>query len=225
MAGCLEHPVALRSGHDTHRPVAALIYPPGPTDHLRSSPHTAPAYPDAVPSRILLLRGINLASRNRVAMPQLRELLSAAGMADVRTYLQSGNVVVSSDAPPEQLARECQHQLAQELGLDISVVARTRDELADVVARNPLGDVAVNPKRYQVSFLDTELEQDVVERLGALALDSERFVAIGRELYAWHPEGVARSKLWNKLAGKGLGATATARNWTTVTALLEMADG
>jgi len=158
-------------------------------------------------------------------MPQLRELLAAAGMSDVRTHLQSGSVVVTSDKPPDELAHTCERAVAQELGLDISVVARTRDELADVVARNPLADIAMNPKRYQVTFLDVELPPKVPEELAALAVDSERFVAIGRELYAWHPDGVARSKLWNRLAGKALGATATARNWTTVTALLEMADG
>lgn len=157
-------------------------------------------------------------------MPQLRELLTGAGMNDVRTYLQSGNVVVRSDAPADDLAGTCERVIAEELGLDIRVVARTRDELAEVVARNPLADVATNPKRYQVSFLDAELPPKLLQELSALAVDSERFVAIGRELYAWHPEGVARSKLWNTLAGKGLGATATARNWTTVIALLEMAD-
>jgi uncharacterized protein (DUF1697 family) len=177
-----------------------------------------------VSSRILLLRGINLGSRNRVPMPQLRELLTGAGMNDVRTYLQSGNVVVTSDAPADDLAGACERVIAEELGLDIRVVARTRDELAEVVARNPLAAVAANPKRYQVSFLDAELPPKLLQELSALAVDSERFVAIGRELYAWHPEGVARSKLWNKLAGKGLGATATARNWATVTALLGMAD-
>jgi uncharacterized protein (DUF1697 family) len=177
-----------------------------------------------VSSRILLLRGINLGSRNRVAMPQLRKLLTAAGMSDVRTYLQSGNVVVTSDAPAEDLAGACERVIAEELGLDVSVVGRTRDELAEVVARNPLADVAANPKRYLVGFLDAELPSKVLDELSALAAGSERFVAIGRELYAWHPEGVARSKLWNKLAGKGLGTTATARNWATVTALLDMAD-
>ena len=93
-----------------------------------------------------------------------------------------------------------------------------------VVQRNPLGDVAVNPKRYQVSFLSAELEPATVEKLSALAAPEERFVADGRELYAWHPDGVARSKLWNRLASTGLGVTATARNWTTVTTLLTMAD-
>lgn len=157
-------------------------------------------------------------------MPKLREILASAGMNDVRTYVQSGNVVVSSEAPPDKLAAETKRAIAKEFGLDVDVVARSRDELAEVVRRNPLAGVATNPKRYQVSFLAAELDPERLEKISALAVEPERLVAIGRELYAWHPEGVARSKLWAGLAGKGLGVTATARNWTTVTALLEMAD-
>ena len=157
-------------------------------------------------------------------MPALRELLTDAGMRDVRTYVQSGNVLLSSDFSSEELERECRRLIAEGFGLDIAVVVRTRDELAQVVDRNPLGEVADNPKRYQVSFLSAELEPAVVDRLAALAAPPERFVAAGREIYAWHPEGVARSKLWNQLAGTGLGVTATARNWMTVTTLLVMAD-
>jgi uncharacterized protein (DUF1697 family) len=173
---------------------------------------------------IVLLRGINLGSRNRIAMPALRDALEAEGFDHVRTYVQSGNVVLSSDAKPDAVARTVERMINEHFGLDIAVVIRTRDELAEVVKRNPLGDVAEDPKRYQVSFLAQELEADVIEKLNAVAAESERLVAIGRELYAWHPNGVARSKLWGRLAGKGLGVTATARNWTTVTALLEMAD-
>jgi uncharacterized protein (DUF1697 family) len=175
--------------------------------------------------QIVLLRGINLGSRNRIAMPELRTLLTDAGFDDVRTYVQSGNIVLSSNASPEELARECQGRIAERFGLEIDVVARTRDELAEVVRRNPLGEVAVNPKRYQVSFLATELDPEVTRKLAGLAVSPERFVAIGRELYAWHPDGVARSRLWAQLAGRGLGVAATARNWTTVTTLLAMADG
>ena len=174
--------------------------------------------------RILLLRGINLGPNRRVAMPKLRETLTAAGMKDVQTYVQSGNVVVSSRKSPDKLARETERAIADEFGFDVDVVVRTRDELAAVVKRNPLGDVVDNPKRYQVSFLTQEPDQQVVHELAELAHESERLVANGRELYAWHPEGVARSKLWAALAGKKLGVTATARNWTTVTTLLEMAD-
>jgi uncharacterized protein (DUF1697 family) len=174
---------------------------------------------------ILLLRGINLGPNRRVAMPRLREVLTNAGMEDVRTYVQSGNVVVSSKAAPDRLARATERAIANEFGFEVDVVARTREELAEVVKRNPLADVATNPKRYQVSFLAAELGPETLEKVSSLAVDPERLVAIGRELYAWHPEGVARSKLWAGLAGKGLGVTATARNWTTVTTLLEMADG
>jgi uncharacterized protein (DUF1697 family) len=174
-------------------------------------------------TRIVLLRGINIGPRNRIAMPELREALTEAGYKDVRTYVQSGNVVLRSRARPGTIERKCEAVIAERFGLDIAVVARTRDELAEVVARDPLGDVADNPKRYQVSFLSEELAADRVRELGALAAGDERFAAIGRELYAWHPAGAARSKLWNTLAGKGLGVTATARNWTTVTTLLEMA--
>lgn len=174
--------------------------------------------------QIVLLRGVNLGPRNRVAMAQLREALSAAGFEDVRTHLQSGNVLLSSDAAPDQLARKCRRVLASELGLELGVLVRTRDELAAVVARDPLADVASDPKRYQVSFLSSALDAKAVEELERLAVDGERLVAIGRELYAWHPHGVARSKLWAGVASRRLPVLATARNWATTTKLLALAD-
>jgi uncharacterized protein (DUF1697 family) len=174
--------------------------------------------------QIVLLRGINLGPRNRVAMPALRELLTGAGFENVRTYVQSGNVVLETPRRPAAVAKACEELIATELGLDIAVLARTRDELAEVVRRNPLGDVADNPKRYQVSFLESEPDPGIVEKMAGLAADGELVEAIGREIYAWHPAGIARSRLWAGLAGKELGIKATARNWTTVTALLGMAD-
>jgi uncharacterized protein (DUF1697 family) len=175
-------------------------------------------------THIVLLRGINIGARNRIPMAELRETLAGAAFDDVRTYLQSGNVVLSSDATPDRLARECGRLIRDRFGLDIAVVVRTRDELAEVVRRNPLGEVAVDPKRYQVSFLDGKLGAEAARALAAAAVASEQFVVIGREVYAWHPEGVARSRLWAQLAGRGLGVTATARNWTTVEKLLALAD-
>ena len=173
---------------------------------------------------MLLLRGINLGATRRVPMADLREALTEAGYGDVQTYVQSGNVVLSSRKSPDNLGRAVERVIAERFGFDVDVVVRSRDELAAVVATNPLAHVADNPKRYQVSFLDGPLDDTVVERLRALVAEPEALVVEGREVYAWHPEGVARSKLWNALAGKGLGVTATARNWTTVETLLAMAD-
>jgi uncharacterized protein (DUF1697 family) len=174
-------------------------------------------------NHILLLRGINIGPRNRIAMPALRDALTDAGFDDVRTYVQSGNVVLSSSSKAEAVARETERVIAKAFGLDIAVVARTRTQLAKVVERNPLGKVADNDKRYQVSFLAAKPSQDVVRRVEEAAVLPEQVVVNGREIYAWHPEGVARSKLWGLLAGKQLGVTATARNWTTVRKLLELA--
>ena len=174
--------------------------------------------------RIALLRGINVGSHNRIAMPELRQHLTEAGYGEVRTYVQSGNVVLASDLEPDDLERQLERQISERFGIDVHVIVRTRDELAEVVDRNPLGEFATNPKRYQVSFLSRALDPQQVEELAATAADAERLVAHGRELYAWHPDGVARSRLWAKLAGTGLGVKATARNWTTVTTLLDMAD-
>jgi len=173
---------------------------------------------------IVLLRGINLGAHNRISMPDLREALEEAGYDDVRTYLQSGNVVLTSSASAKSVASKCKRTIADRFGLEIAVVVRTRNELAKVVERNPLGRVAKDPKRYQVSFLEAKPTAKAVRGLEEVATGGEKVVSIGRELYAWHPKGVARSKLWARLAGKNLGTTATARNWTTVTKLLELAD-
>jgi uncharacterized protein (DUF1697 family) len=173
---------------------------------------------------IVLLRGVNLAGRNRVAMPQLREALEEAGFEEVSTYVQSGNVVLSSKKSGKRVQSDVEQLVADRFGLDIGVVVRTRAELAAVVERNPLGKVAKNPKLYQVTFLEKALGADIVRKLEVAAAGKEQVKQVGRELYAWHPDGVGRSKLAALMSGKGLGVTGTARNWTTVTRLLTMAD-
>jgi uncharacterized protein (DUF1697 family) len=173
---------------------------------------------------IVLLRGINLLGHNRIAMPELRELLAGAGFRDVRTYVQSGNVVLAGGGGPDAVARGCERLIAGRFGLEVEVVVRTRDELAEVVRRDPLGGVATDPKRYQVTFMAAEPGPEAVRRLEEADLAPERFVLAGREIYAWHPDGVGRSRLAARLTSQRLGVAATARNWTTVTNLLAMAD-
>jgi len=177
-----------------------------------------------MPKQVVLLRGINLGSRNRVAMPKLREALENAGFDDVQTYLQSGNVVLSSRLSPAKVAAKCKRQVAESFGLDVEVLVRSKAQLAAIAKLDPLGNVASDPKRYQVTFLAAKPKRQVVERLQALAAGKEQLVVHGRELYAWHPNGVGRSKLAAGLAAKDLGVAATARNWATVTKLLELAS-
>lgn len=172
--------------------------------------------------QIALLRGVNVGPRNRVAMADLRAAL-AERFDNVATHLQSGNVVLNAQERGEDLAQECERLIAERFGLEIAVLVRTAEELRIVIERDPLAGIATDPKRYQVSFLAAEPDPAVLERLSTLAAGDERLVAEGRELYAWHPDGIARSRLWAALAGPGLGVRATARNWTTVNRLLAMA--
>jgi uncharacterized protein (DUF1697 family) len=174
---------------------------------------------------VALLRGINIGPRNRIAMPALREALGEAGFDDVQTYVQSGNVVVTSRAKADAVRRKIEGVIAERFGLEIDVLVRTRADLARIAKANPLKGVATNPKRYQVTFLASQLPAETVRTLEELAADGERVVARGKEVYAWTPDGIARSKLWAKLAGASLGVTATSRNWTTVEALRDLAGG
>jgi uncharacterized protein (DUF1697 family) len=177
-----------------------------------------------MPKHVVLLRGINVGARNRVAMPRLRQVLADAGFDEVETYLQSGNVLLSSPLTSAKVAATCKRAIAESFGLDLEVLVRSQAQLAAIVKLDPLGKVANDPKRYQVTFLAKKPPAALVKRLAELATAKERFAVHGREVYAWHPAGVARSKLWAKLAAKELGVAATSRNWSTVTKLLELAD-
>lgn len=174
---------------------------------------------------IALLRGINVGGKNRIPMSELRDALAASGFEDVRTLLASGNVVLSSRKGADALARACEAVIEDRFGLEIAVVTRTRAQLAAIVRRDPFGDVATDPRRYQVTFLDSKLSASVADKLASLALAGEQLVVHGREVYTWHPDGVGRSKLAGALAARSLGVTATARNWATLGKLLALAGG
>jgi uncharacterized protein (DUF1697 family) len=173
--------------------------------------------------QIVLLRGVNVGGRNKLAMPALRDALQAAGMENVVTYVQSGNVVLDSALDPDALARACVDVIADEFALDVGVVVRTRAELAKIVERNPLGDVAEQDKLYQVTFCSQKPAKAALAKVAERALEGERLLAHGREIYALFPHGVGRSKLAAQLGKQDLGVLATARNWTTVNKLLALA--
>lgn len=171
---------------------------------------------------VVLLRGINLGPANRIAMAALRAALVEAGFERVRTHVQSGNIVLDTDRSSEDLTAAVSALLAEQFGLHVAVVVRTASELAQVVAGNPFPDEAAsNPKALQVTFRSEAVTDEDLAALEARAAPTERVAARGREIYSWHPDGIARSKLALAITPKY--AEATARNWTTVTTLLEMA--
>jgi uncharacterized protein (DUF1697 family) len=169
-----------------------------------------------------LLQGVNLGGNRRVPMPELRELLAGLGYEDVSTYAASGNVLLSSSVPSGRLERRLTEQISAWAGAEVPVLVRTHAELAAVADRDPFGAVADNPARYQVSFMAEPPAAEVVRELEKADLGSELVAVHGREIYAWHPEGIGRSQVAGLLTAKRLGVTVTARNWNTVTKLVEL---
>lgn len=174
--------------------------------------------------QIALLRGINVGGNRRVGMADLRALMVELGFVDARTHLQSGNVVFTASEVPEATAKRIEARLKADMGLDVSVLVRTRDDFAAIVARNPLRECAVDPSRHLVVFLSAAADSAVIRGIDAARFEPERFSAHGREIYVWLPEGVQRAQLTHAFWERQLGVVATARNWNTVERLLTLAD-
>ncbi|UJA21219.1 DUF1697 domain-containing protein [Thermoleophilia bacterium SCSIO 60948] len=173
---------------------------------------------------IALLRGINLGSRNRVTMPELRAGLTQLGFANVRTLVQSGNVVLDSELDGDGVARAVSDLVARDFDVVTPTVVRSAAELDDVIARNPMRSEAdAEPKLFQVSFLAEEPPSELVEALLSADIGDERVAVSGREIYSHHPGGMQRSKLGRQTTDKKLSVVVTARNWNSVTKLSALA--
>jgi uncharacterized protein (DUF1697 family) len=170
----------------------------------------------------VLLRGVNVGGRNKIAMADLRQLLAELGYTDVKSHLQSGNAVISSGQPPDRLATEIAGALDARLGLRCAVLIRTGAELAEVLDGNPLGREPDNPSRYFVAFLSSPPQPASVTRLQDQDFGPDRAWIRGSHGYMWCPAGMADTKLTYALLEKQLGVVATARNWNTVHKLAEL---
>ncbi|MDO8309642.1 MAG: DUF1697 domain-containing protein [Actinomycetota bacterium] len=179
---------------------------------------------------VALLRGVNVGGRNTVPMADLRRLLAEAGYQRVRTYIQSGNVVLDQPrARPAAVAAHVHNVIAGHLGLDIPVIALSSSALAAVTAANPYGDEP-DPRRVHVFFLPAPLDAPSRARLdeaqAAVAAKGsrDRVHAAGTTMYLHTPDGFGRSDLASALMTRGPGAhrAGTARNLATVAALVAL---
>lgn len=175
---------------------------------------------------IALLRGINVGGNKKVSMAQLRELLQGLGYTDIATLLQSGNAVFTSrEKNPAKVIHQLEVAIAREFGFEVSVVLRTRDELAAAIQANPLPGAEDAPSQFLVTFLSDVPDSQRLKEIDPAAYLPDEFRVVGREIYARFPNGIRDSKLATVLGGPRLGVIPTARNWNTVLKLLEIADG
>jgi uncharacterized protein (DUF1697 family) len=158
-------------------------------------------------------------------MKDLRALVEELGYQDVRTHLQSGNVLVTTRKRSESaIADELCAGIARATGLSIPVLVRTRVQLEAIVADDPFAGARTDASRHMVAFLAEPPGPHALARLEDLRRDDELLHANGREVHAWFPAGLHASRLGSALHDdKALSGPTTVRNWRTVTALAELA--
>ncbi|MCY4409149.1 MAG: DUF1697 domain-containing protein [Caldilineaceae bacterium] len=173
---------------------------------------------------VALLRGINVGGKNRLPMQELVALFVDAGCEDVRTYIQSGNVVFrTGPAGGEDISSVISASILDHFGYRVPVVVRTARELQKIAQGNPFVAAGAEKDKLHVMFLAELPDSASVEALDPERSPGDEFAVMGREIYLHCPNGVARSKLTNSYFDSRLSTTSTSRNWRTVQKLLELA--
>jgi uncharacterized protein (DUF1697 family) len=183
-----------------------------------------------MPRYLALLRGINVGGRNKVAMADLRDVAAAVGLAGATTYIQSGNLVFScAEADPAHLADLLEREIASRLHVRPAVVVLSRGELKQVIADNPYSGEP-DPRCLHAVFHRDMVGPDhaaavaaAVQRARA-AGSSDDAAVVGRTLFLHTPDGYGRSELAAQLGRSSAATAGTARNWSTVTKLMDMLD-
>jgi uncharacterized protein (DUF1697 family) len=175
---------------------------------------------------VALLRAINVGSRNKISMADLRDVFASTGAADVTTYVQSGNVLFSSAAKSAgELEAGVEAALERRHDLRVRVLVRSAAELRKVGRGNPFAADERDPTKLHVAFLASAPARTAVRALEAEDFAPDRLRVSGRAVYFHLPAGYGRSNLQNALLERRLGVAATTRNWRTVTKLVELSSG
>jgi len=175
---------------------------------------------------ICMLRGINVSGQKLIKMEDLRLTFEIMGFKNVRTYIQSGNIIFESkESNSEDIENLIKKTILNEYGYDVSVMVKQKKELVEVLENNPLIKSGnEDHSKLHVTFLsDTPLEENLKKIKGADYGSGEFFVS-GNTVYLYCPDGYGRTKLSNNFFENKLKVTATTRNWKTVTKLVELSD-
>lgn len=181
-----------------------------------------------------LLRGVNIGG-NTLKMDRLRTLCTELGHSNVRTYVQSGNVIFEAKGTASACGKALEQKLIGETRLPVTVIVRTPAELKKVLSKNPFPDAVpspnhekkktADPARLYVAFLATAPTRDGLKKLSELRFGEDQFHVAGKVIYLQYANGYGNSKMTNNLVEKVLATRATTRNWNTVNKLYEMTMG
>lgn len=170
---------------------------------------------------VVLLRGVMPKGKNRVPMAQLREVLSANGFLNVRTYIQSGNAVLDTELKQHEVQQKVYNLIKEHIGADLKVIVRTGPQLQQVLEQNPFVEGEDLSRVFYTLFSETPSPQQA-EKIMAEDFGDEKLVVGGDAAYMYIPGNAARSRLSNVMLEKKLGVAATTRNFNTMNKLVEM---
>ena len=174
---------------------------------------------------ISLLRGINVSGQKQIKMTDLKALYESLGFIDVKTYIQSGNVIFQSAEieNPELLVRKIENAIQEKFGFDVPVIIRTKTELQRIIESNPILAFKENDEdRLYVTFLEKLPDKTAIEKLSEFDFSPDKFVLIEKEIFIFCPNGYGKTKINNTFFESKLKLKATTRNWKTVNTLAKM---
>lgn len=177
-----------------------------------------------MPTYIAVLRGINVSGKNIIKMDALKSALQSNGFKQVKTYIQSGNIVFETVASKNSVLEKRIHSLLQdEFSLTVPVLVRSLEEWFHIIAKNPFANSAgVDPKQLHCTLLSSVPDEIDEEKLNRVKQDDD-YQCIEDVVYLNVKAGYSDTKLSNAFLEKQLGRTATTRNWSTMLKLLELA--
>ena len=178
-----------------------------------------------MPIIISMLRGINVSGQKRVPMAELKELYEDLKFKNVTTYIQSGNVVFSSDiSDAKVLLKKIEEKIFKQFGFEVPVIIRTPKEMQSAIKNNPfLKEKNIDAERLYITFLSDTPAKDKLEKIQEYHFEPDRFIIKGKEVYLYCPISYGNSKLNNNFFENKLKITATTRNWKTVNELVRIA--
>lgn len=175
---------------------------------------------------ISLLRAVNVGGHNKIKMEELCALYATLKLRDARSYVQSGNVVFRSDERDlGKLGQKIENAIEKRFAVRTNVILRTTAEWRDVIARNPFAKRSeVQPNKLLVAFLQKDPGKEIRDKVLSIKTDPEELRMLGRELYIYFPNGMARPKMSWAAIERVLNTPGTGRNWNSVTKILEIAE-
>jgi uncharacterized protein (DUF1697 family) len=178
-----------------------------------------------MPSYVAMLRGINVSGSKIIKMEALRAMFEALGFSNVRSYVQSGNVVFAAkERTAAPLGAKIAARIKRDFGFDVPTLVLDAEALARVVADNPFaGKKGTDPTKLHVTFLAAAPAAPGLAKMRAVSSGRDEFQCLGTSVYLVCPDGYGNTKLNNNAFERALGVGATTRNWKTVTTLAQMA--